>query len=80
MRQAFRAAVLHCLADPGEGSDASALQFFDDGLLLVEDGRVLDIGDASTLLQQLSDDIERSVLVEEMLIPHRKFHRKFLTR
>lgn len=69
MRQAFRAAVLHCLADPGEGSDASALQFFDDGLLLVEDGRVLDIGDASTLMQQLSDDIAITEFPGKIIVP-----------
>lgn len=69
MRQAFRAAVLHCLADPGEGSDASALQFFDDGLLLVEDGRIIDIGDASTLLQQLSDDIAITEFPGKIIVP-----------
>ncbi len=69
MRQAFRAAVLHCLADPGEGSDASALQFFDDGLLLVEDGRVIDIGDASTLMQQLSDDIAITEFPGKIIVP-----------
>jgi len=69
MRQAFRAAVLHCLADPGEESDASALQFFDDGLLLVEDGRIIDIGDASTLLQQLSDDVAITEFPGKIIVP-----------
>jgi guanine deaminase len=69
MRQAFRAAVLHCLADPGEESDASALQFFDDGLLLVEDGRIIDIGDAPTLLQQLSDDIAITEFPGKIIVP-----------
>ena len=69
MRQAFRAAVLHCLADPGEESDASALQFFDDGLLLVEDGRVIDIGDASTLMQQLGDDIAITEFPGKIIVP-----------
>ena len=52
MTQAFRASILHCLADPGEASAPSAVEFFDDGLLVVEDGRVLEVGAAETLLAQ----------------------------
>ncbi len=55
MRQAFRASILHCLADPGEASISSAVEFFDDGLLVVEDGKVLDAGDATTLLAHSHD-------------------------
>lgn len=55
MREAFRATILHCLADPGEGAEASAIQHFDDGLLLIEDGTVIEAGDAATLLPQCED-------------------------
>ena len=50
MRQAFRASILHCLSDPGPHSDESAVQHFEDGLLVVEDGHVAQVGDASELL------------------------------
>jgi len=44
---AYRGMVLHFLTDPGEGGDPHSMQFFDDGLLVVEDGRIpgLDIDD-----------------------------------
>ena len=55
MRQAFRASLMHCLKDPGESSDTSAVESIEDGLLVVEDGRVIEIGEASALLPQLTD-------------------------
>ncbi len=53
--------LLHFLTDPGEGDDAHAVQFFDDGLLLVEDGRVKAAGNAAALLSGLP---ERTSLVD----------------
>ena len=50
MKKAFRAAIYHCLADPGEASDKAATQFFADGLLITEDGSIVEVGDAVELL------------------------------
>jgi guanine deaminase len=55
MRKAYRASILHCLSDPGESGDAAAVEFFDDGLLLVENGVVAEVGNAETLLAQCGD-------------------------
>lgn len=49
---AFRASILHFLDDPRDKQD-SALAYFDDGLLLVEKGRVVQVGDAQQLLPLL---------------------------
>ena len=57
-RKAFRASILHCLGDPGEQADASAVQYFADGLLIVEDGYVAALGEAEALAVGLADDIE----------------------
>jgi guanine deaminase len=51
---AYRGMLLHFLADPGEGDDPHAVQFFDDGLLVVEDGLVKAAGNARDLLPSLS--------------------------
>src|ERR1700682_3472069 len=51
--QAFRASILHFLSDPGATDDPRATQYFDDGLLVVADGRVLAAGDATDLLPTL---------------------------
>ena len=57
-KKAFRAEILHCLGDPGEHADATQVEYFADGLLIVEDGHVAGLGDAKTLLPGLADDIE----------------------
>jgi len=57
-RRAFRAAILHCLGDPGEQADARQVEYFSDGLLIIEDGHVAGLGDAESLLPGLADDFE----------------------
>ena len=49
----FRGSILHCLADPGEQSTRSAWEYFDDGLLVVDEGIVQAVGDAEALLRSL---------------------------
>ena len=50
---AFRASILHCLGDPGEASNPGAWEYFEDGLLVVEDGFVKAVGEAATLVESL---------------------------
>ena len=69
MRKAFRAAVLHCLADPGESSASSALEYFEDGLLIVENGLVVEAGAATALLPQLADDVSIAEFPGKIIVP-----------
>jgi guanine deaminase len=69
MREAYRASLLHCLADPGEGAAASALEHFEDGLLIIEDGVVVEAGDAATLLPQIKDDIAVTDFSGNIIVP-----------
>jgi len=69
MREAYRASLLHCLADPGEGAESSALEYFEDGLLIVEEGVVVEAGDASTLMPQLSDDVAVTDFSGKIIVP-----------
>ena len=48
MKRAFRASILHFLGDPRELGD-KALQYFEDAVLLVENGRVARITDPSAI-------------------------------
>ena len=52
--QAYRAAILHCLADPTVVGIEQSYAYFEDGLLVVEDGRVLAVGPAEELLGRFS--------------------------
>lgn len=58
MRKMFCGTVLHFLRDPGAQPDAGAWELFEDGGLLVEDGRVLAAADAATLLATLQPGTE----------------------
>lgn len=69
MKQAFRASVLHCLSDPGEESRSSAYEFFDDGLLIIEDGIVLEAGHAASLLPRLAEDVLVTEFRDKIIVP-----------
>ena len=67
--QAFRASVLHCLLDPGEKSHPDAVEYFDDGVLLVDDGRIVGAGAADALLGQLSADTPVVDYRDKLIVP-----------
>ncbi|MEE8344037.1 MAG: guanine deaminase [Woeseiaceae bacterium] len=69
---AFRASILHCLADPGGATDhnkSSAVEYIDDGLLIVENGHVHETGAAEALLPGLSGDVEVVEYRDKLIIP-----------
>ncbi|WP_339460390.1 guanine deaminase [Pseudomonas sp. EA_105y_Pfl2_R69] len=51
--KAYRAAILHSLADPAVVGVEHSYQYFEDGILLVEDGQVVKVGSAAELLPTL---------------------------
>ncbi|MDH5213535.1 MAG: guanine deaminase [Gammaproteobacteria bacterium] len=69
LRRAFRASILHCLADPGEANASSAIEYFDDGLLVVNNGLVEQLGPAAALLAGLSADVELIECRDKLIIP-----------
>ncbi|TDJ36403.1 MAG: guanine deaminase [Gammaproteobacteria bacterium] len=68
-RKAFRASILHCLGDPGEKDDPAAMEYFADGLLIVEDGHVAALGDAKQMLGGLAGDIELTEHSGKLIVP-----------
>jgi guanine deaminase len=72
MATAFRASILHCLADPGGATDHNktpAVEYIDDGLLIVEKGHVQEIGSADALLPGLSGNVEIVDFSEYLIVP-----------
>lgn len=53
-RQAYRASVFHLLGDPASGPPPLET-YFDDGVLVVEDGHVVEAGDWKVLAPKLGD-------------------------
>lgn len=57
-KKAYRAAIVHSLADPAEVGVEASYEYFADGLMVVEDGRIVALGNAEDLLATLADDVE----------------------
>ncbi|MGB1236646.1 MAG: guanine deaminase [Pseudomonadales bacterium] len=68
--RAYRAAMIDCVADPAQCSDpAESYRYFDDGLLVVEDGKVVQFGDAKSLLPTLDKTVEVDVFENALITP-----------
>lgn len=53
-RKAYRAAILHSIADPAVVGVEQSYQYFEDGILLIENGKVAQVGAAAELLPRLA--------------------------
>jgi guanine deaminase len=69
MLKAFRGELLHFVADPAKVELSESYQYFSDGLLIVENGHVADVGDAQELLVSLSDTIEITHYKNGLIVP-----------
>ena len=67
--KAYRAALLHSLADPREVGIESSYEYFEDGLLVVEDGKVSQIGNAIDLLPTLAAGTEVTEYPDALITP-----------
>ncbi|MEN4748289.1 guanine deaminase [Pseudomonas sp. Ps21-P2] len=57
-KKAYRAAIIHSIADPADVAVEASYEYFEDGLMLVENGKILALGTAEDLLGTLTDDVE----------------------
>ena len=67
--KAFRGSILHFLSDPGDGSNRDAVEYFDDGLLLIEDEHIVKAGPAADLLPGLPADTEIFDYTGKLIMP-----------
>ena len=67
--QALRASIMHCLTDPGEEADDSTWEYFDDGLLVIDGGHIVNAGDAAALLADLPADLPVRDFSGKLLVP-----------
>ncbi|WP_394143658.1 guanine deaminase [Vibrio atypicus] len=57
-RNAYRAAILHSIADPKDVGLENSYQFFDDGMIVVEDGHIIDIGETEAVIARQPNDLK----------------------
>ena len=68
--QIYRSAIYHCLHDPGaEATHKQAVEYYPDGLLIVENGRVARLGPAAAQLPQLPADIAVTEFSDKLIVP-----------
>ena len=67
--EALHASILHCLGDPGEAPNPSAWEYFEDGLLVVDDGHIADVGPADDLRKKLPDDLAIADYSGKLIVP-----------
>ncbi|MBT8084491.1 MAG: guanine deaminase [Woeseia sp.] len=63
---AYRATILFCLREPHCVAD---LEYFEDGILVVEDGVVVEVGPAADVLARLSADVPINDYRGRLLLP-----------
>jgi len=69
MKQAFRGSILHFLDDPGASNREGAFEYHEDGLLLVEQGRIAGLGSARELLPALPADASLTDCTGRLILP-----------
>ena len=68
-QKAYRAAILHSLGDPAEIGMEASYEYFADGLLLVENGKISAIGHACDLLDTLDAAVEVIEYKDALITP-----------
>ncbi len=67
--KAFRGSVIHSLGDPAEVGIDNSYQYFEDGLLILEDNRVSRVGPAAELLPTLPKGATITEYPDALIMP-----------
>lgn len=67
--KAYRASILHFLADPDKVEVDKSYDFFDDGILLVNQGKVVSVGPADEILAGLDTSVVVLDYPDALIIP-----------
>ncbi|MFP3848438.1 guanine deaminase [Pseudomonas sp. W5-01] len=57
-KKAYRAAIIHSIADPADVAVEASYEYFEDGLMVVDNGKIIALGNAEDLLKTLANDVE----------------------
>ncbi len=69
MRTAYRASIYHCLTDPGRDPADAATEYYEDGILVVDEGRIAEVGPAAKIAASLADDAAVENLSGKLILP-----------
>ncbi|ASI96567.1 guanine deaminase [Vibrio rotiferianus] len=66
---ALRAAILHSIADPNEVGLENSYQFFEDGIIVVENGHIIDIGEAEDVIARQPNSLNVTTYEDKLITP-----------
>jgi len=69
MLRVYRGELMHFLADPAKVALEESYQYFEDGLLIIKDGLVEQVGDAAELLPTLDKGVEVTHYENGLMMP-----------
>ena len=69
MLKVYRGELLHFLADPAKVALEDSYQYIEDGLLIINDGLIEQVGNAETLLPTLADGVEVTHYKNGLIMP-----------
>lgn len=69
MLKIYRGEILHFLADPAKTPLAQSYQHIEDGVMVVKDGLIEQVGEAATLLPNLPKDVEVTHYTNGLITP-----------
>ena len=67
--QAYRASMIYSIADPAEVGLEESYRYFEDGLMIVEEGRIAAIGNAEEMLKDLPSDMQITHYPDALIAP-----------
>ncbi len=65
----YRGSILHCLHDPSDDPTSKCVEYFEDGILIVSNGKVHELGFASELLTALPENIHVKDYTGNLIVP-----------
>lgn len=69
MLRVYRGEILHFIADPGKVAEQDSYQYIEDGLLIIQDGLVQQIGETADLLPTLEQNIDITYYENGLIMP-----------
>ena len=69
MLKAYRGELLHFLADPSKVNEQDSYQYFEDGLLIIKDGLVAQIGSYEDLITTLDVSVDIIYYENGLIMP-----------
>ncbi|MBY4678406.1 guanine deaminase [Marinobacterium arenosum] len=67
--KAYRSAIVHSLGDPAKVGLENSVEYFEDGLLVVENGLVKAVGHAQELLPTLAENVTVTEYQRSLIVP-----------